>query len=232
MLQLDRVNEAVSSATAASDYGLLSLADLFVEYGHDQIAEDLIWERAGTSDDTRLDDWLKKQALANGDWDEALEYADNIFRRHPRIETYREVRQIAEKLGDWPERRDHILSTLAQQEDYALLTRIHLHELDVEAALSTLRQVRYGGELTMEVAQAAEKSHPREAIRLYQERIDRLIAGRGRGNYAQACLYLARVKKLYEKSQDPHLWQDYIESIRNHKPRLPALLDELEQAGL
>lgn len=232
LLQLGRVEEAIADARAASDYTLLSLANLFVADGHDQIAEELVWERAGTSDDWRLDDWLKKQAVAGGEWRKAMEYANNQFRRRPTLERYREIEEIAEKLGDWPERRERILSDLTKQEDYTLLTRIHLHEEDVEAALTTLGKVRYGRELAIEVAKAAEESHPREAIRLYRERVDRLIAARGRDNYARAAVYLTRVKKLYDELQEPARWQDYIGAIRKHKPRLPALLDELQKAGL
>jgi len=36
----------------------------------------LVWERAGTSKDTRLDGWLKKQAANNGDWGKAIQYAE------------------------------------------------------------------------------------------------------------------------------------------------------------
>ena len=232
LLRLERVGEAVSTATDASDYELLALADLFVAHSHEQIAEDLIWERAGTSNDMRLDNWLQDQAVATGDWRKAIEYASKQFRRRPSLESYREIEEIAEKLGDWSARRERMLAALTDREEYVLLTRIYLHEKNLPASLETLSQMRYGGELAMEVAQLAEESHPREAIRLYREEVDRLIAARGRSNYAQAAVYLGRMKELYEKLQEPAVWQNTIEAVRNHKPRLPALLDELQQAGL
>jgi uncharacterized Zn finger protein len=105
-------------------------------------------------------------------------------------------------------------------------------EQAVDAALTTLAKVRYGGGLAMEVAEAAEATHPREAIRLYRQQIERLIAGRGRGNYVEAAGYLTRVKKLYKRLSETDAWLEYIRTIRDQKPRLPALLDELKQAGL
>ena len=55
---------------------------------------------------------------------------------------------------------------------------------------------------------------------------------RGRGNYAEAAKYLIRIKNLYQKLGESGIWEATIQSIRNQKPRLPALLDELKQAGL
>lgn len=232
LLQLGRVNQAIVDAQTASDYELLALADLFVAHGHDTVAEGLVWERAGTSKDTRLDGWLKERAVAKGDWHLAIKYAESQFWQRPGVEGYREIQAIAEKLGDSSERREAILARLSQKEDYRLLTNIYLLEKDVTAALATLPKVRYGGNLDMQVAQAAEETHPRKAILLYRQKIEQLIAARGRDNYAQAASYLIRVKKLYEKLQETDTWEEYIQATRDQKPRLPALLDELKQAGL
>ena len=232
LLQLGRVDEAVSDAQTASDYELLALADLFMTHGHNAIADELVEERAETSKDTRLADWLKKQAVNKGDWHKAVGYAQNKFWQRSTVEHYREIRDMADKLGDWSERKETILARLTQKEEYALLTRIYLLEQAVDAALTTLPKVRYGGGLAMEVAEAAEATHPREAIRLYRQQIERLIAGRGRGNYVEAAGYLTRVKKLYKRLSETDAWLEYIRTIRDQKPRLPALLDELKQAGL
>ena len=88
------------------------------------------------------------------------------------------------------------------------------------------------GGLSIEVAQAAEKTHPQAAISLYQQKVERLIAARGRDNYAQAAEYLKHVKALYQQLQKLETWQQTIQAIRSQKPRLPALLDELKRAEL
>jgi len=232
LLQLDRVNEAIADAKTASDYALLSLADLFVTDGHDTIAEELVWERAGTSKDIRLDGWLKKQAANNGDWRKAIQHAERQFWQQPSVEYYQEMKTIAEKLGDWSKRQEVIMSRLSQQKEYALLTRIQLLENNIEAALKTLPKVKYSGNLTIEVAKASEETYPRESIRLYLQKAERLIAARGRGNYVEAANYLTYVRNLYAKLQETETWKATIYSIRSQKPRLPALLDELNKAGL
>jgi uncharacterized Zn finger protein len=232
LLQLSHVDEAISDTQPASDYDLLALTDIFVAHGHNTIAEELIEKRTETSKDTRLADWLKKQAINNGDWHKAIGYAENKFWQRSTVEDFREIKDIAGKLGDWPERKETILSGLTQKEDYALLTQIYLLEKEMDAALTTLPKIRFTRGLAMEVAEAAEVTHPREAIQLYRQQIERLIAGRGRSNYAEAAGYLVRVKKLYQRVSEVDIWQQYIQAIRDQKPRLPALLDELKQAGL
>lgn len=224
LLELERVNEAIHDAQTASDYELLALADLFVTHGHDETAETLIWERSGTSGDTRLDGWLKDRAVANGDWKSAWQYTENQFWRRPTVDSYRELKVIAENLGDWSERQKDILARLTEKEGYGLLTRIYLLENNVEAALATLPKVKYGGDLAIDVARAAEESHPVQAIKLYQQNAERLIAVRGRGNYALAAEYLKRVQLLYTKLQEPEKWEAYIQVVRDQKPRLPAFL--------
>ena len=240
LLQLGRVDEAISAARTASDYDLLSLADLFVTYEHETIAEGLVWERTGTSQDIRLDGWLKKHAINKGDWPKAITHTENQFWLHPSTELYQELKTIAEKLGDWPSRQQTIRQRLDKEQKYALLTRIHLLEDNIDAALTTLAKVApmqavswgQSGGLSIEVAQAAEKMRPQAAISLYQQKVERLIAARGRDNYAQAAEYLKRVKALYQQLQNLEAWQQTIQVIRGHKPRLPALLDELKRVGL
>jgi uncharacterized Zn finger protein len=232
LLQLYRVDEAVATAHTASDYELLALADLFVAHDQATIAEGLVWERSGRSKDDRLTDWLKKQAVNSGDWPQAIHYAESQFWQRPTLAYYQDMKHIAEQLGDWPDRQPKILSRLSKQEEHALLTTIYVLEKDIDAALKTLPQVRYSGHLTIEVAQAAEASHPREAIRLYHQKATQLIAARGRDNYAEAAKYLHRIKNLYSKLGEGDKWTETIRAVRDQKPRLPALLDELKQAGL
>ena len=62
---------------------------------------------------------------------------------------------------------------------------------------------RYGyygySNIAVAVARAAEETRPREAIELYQQYAERLIALRERKNYQVACTYLVKVRALYEK---------------------------------
>lgn len=120
------------------------------------------------------------------------------------------------------------------------MTEIYLEEGEVDRALETVEQIRapgwgqvwVGSPLRIRVAQAAEESRPRTAIRLYVEAAERLIAARGRGNYGTAATYLVRVRNLYHRLGEPETWETLIADLRERNRRLPALQDELNKAGL
>ncbi len=59
LLALDQVDEAVVAARGASDYDVIHLADLFVSHGQAALGEQLVRERAESSNDSRLTAWLK-----------------------------------------------------------------------------------------------------------------------------------------------------------------------------
>jgi hypothetical protein len=241
LLSFNRVKEAVATAQDASDYEMLGLADLFVAYNLGDIVEELIWERMARSSDSRLEDWLKEYAISLGDWAKALTYAENLFWERPGTGQYAEIESIARKIDEWPQRRQAIVERLTSKKEYELLTRISILEGDVDAALDYLTHAQQASKahfwyidrgLGVEVAAAAEEARPREAIRLYHQEAERLIAGRGRGNYASAAEYLKRVKALYKQLDELDEWQKSLQAIKDQKPRLPAMLDELQKAGL
>lgn len=118
-----------------------------------------------------------------------------------------------------------------------MLVEIYVLEGEIDRALETLerycRQHRWGrNTLAMKVAQAAEESRPRDAIRLYLEEVEGLITGRGRGNYAQAANYLLRVRAVHEQMGEEKAWRTLIANLRKKNRRLPAMQDEFNQAGL
>jgi uncharacterized Zn finger protein len=247
LLALGRVEEAAAMAREVSDYELLRLAELFVSHGHADLIEELIRERAPTSRDSRLTVWLKERAQERGDLAEALALAETLFWQRPTVTGYQELKDLALQraqgrlrlLERWDELRTEIMARLANDEQYRLLTEIHLEEGEVDRALETVGQARgsmWGGwgsgPLSIRVAQAAEESRPREAIRIYVERSEQLIAARGRGSYAEAARYLCRVRDLYHRLDEPKTWEVFISDLREQNRRLRALKDELSKAGL
>jgi uncharacterized Zn finger protein len=249
LLTLGRVEEASAAARQVGDYDLLQLADLFVSHGHGDLAEELIRERARTPQtgpggrartDSRLVVWLKERAQERGDLAGALALAESLFWEQPAVPGYQELRGLAHSLERWDGLRAAVLSRLANEGQYRLLTEIYLEEGEVDRALETLEQIRApgwgwgwaGSSLRIQVAQAAEESRPREAIRLYMEAVERLIAARGRGSYTEAATYLVRVREVYHRLGEPETWETLIAGLREQNRRLRALHDELNRAGL
>lgn len=239
LLQLGRVREAIHVAQEVNDYTLLQVAERFVFHGQAAVATDLIWERTAASKDRRLEEWLKQRAEESGNWKEALQISERLFWQNHSLERYQEVQELAERLGQWEQRRKLIHSRLAEQGAFVFLTEIHLFEDDVTAALESLQQAEeqqqafYAYLPRLEVAEAAEANHPQEAVRLYLAGAEKRINARGRENYQEAAKLLARVKKLYEKRlADGRVWGQLIQRIRAENRTLRALKEELDRAGL
>ncbi len=239
LLQLGRLREAIHAAQEANDYTLLQLAERFVFHGQAAVATDLVWERTAASNDRRLEEWLRQRAVEAGNRKEALQISERLFWQHTSLERYQEIQELAEQLGQWEQRRRVIHNRLAEQGAFIRLTEIHLFEDNVAAALGSLQQAEsqpqpfYSYVPRLEVAEAAESSHPQEAIRLYLAEAEKRINARGRENYKEAAKLLAQVKKLYEtRLADGRAWEQLIQRIREEYRTLRALKEELDRAGL
>ena len=77
-----------------------------------------------------------------------------------------------------------------------------------------------------------DEERPREAIELYRQHAERLIAQRGRQNYQEACKYLAKMRVLDEKLGEGEAWTSYMTALREQNRNLCTLKEELAAAGL
>ncbi len=236
LLALGRVDEASDEAERAGDYELLTLADIFVQHQQAKVAERLMNERVKTAKDTRLAEWLKERSKAKGDSAGALAWARKLFEEYPSLERYDEIHKLALELDTWQSVRAELLVWLNQQKDFTLLTEIHLAAKEIDAALATLKKIqdRYFPAigLRLQVAQAAEATHPRDALRIYLEEAERIIQARNRGAYDQACQYLVRVRKLYQQLNESEVWEQYLQKVKVETKAMRAFKAEMAKAGL
>jgi uncharacterized Zn finger protein len=239
LLQRDRRDEALAAARSASDYDLYRLASTFSWHNADEAFHDLVLDRLDDDPDRRLVEWARDYAEEHDHPDRALDLSRRLFWARKSESTYQRLRADAQAVGTWDTVQSDVLDRLRENGDYALLTRLHLSDGDVQAALQTVDKVgsspwQYGGaSLRMNVADAAEETHPDEAIRLYTDRARSLIEQRGRSNYADAGDLLARVKTLYDRMDDLDAWQSFFDALYDDElHRLPAAQDEFEKRDL
>jgi len=240
LLQLNRVDEAVSESEKAGDYYLLALADIFVRHGHGSLAQRLIRDRSETSRDTRLTVWLKDYAIKQGNLPEALELSKRLFWMTPSLAEYLEIAKLANQLQCWLKLQSEMLDRLSKNKQFGLLVEIYLEEGEINLALDALEQARtaarhrweYPYSLELLVANAAENGYPEQAIQLYLNQINSLIARRGRGNYAEAANHLKTVRGIYKRLGRQSEWQPLVVNLRQENRMLRAFLDELNKAGL
>ena len=236
LMTLGRLEEAIAEAELAGDYELLTLADIFREYGCAQRVEPLLAKRIETSRDHRLVEWLKEHYKGQGDLSEALALAKRLLERWPHLAGYQEVRELSRQLDVWHELRPQLLAEWSAAKEYGLLTDIYLEEGEIDLALKSVNQrkpgFRYGEEQLIRVAQSASQTHPHAAFDIYRQQAESLIEARGRDNYQRACTYLAKARDLYRQLSRETAWTDYIAELRERHRRLPALKEELSNAGL
>jgi len=237
LLTLNRVDEAHAEAARAGDYELQGLADIFAQHEQAEVAERLMTERAKTTKDTRIFEWLKELNKQKHNYTDALLWARRINDIRPSREQYREIRELATRVGTWTKVRAELLADFERRKYFDLLTQIHLDEKDIDAALKTVEKTQSGfphlsPDLRLAVAQAAEETHPRDALRIYLRAAERTIQARDRGAYSGACKYLVRVRTLYQKLGEDEVWQQYLARLKEETKAMRAFKDEMARAKL
>jgi hypothetical protein len=232
LLERGRVDEAVLEAEQASDMALLDLAGLFEKHGHADLGERLVRERAQTHPGWRLLEWLKARALARNDAPVALDLALRLFRTNLGLEQYREIRILARQVGRWETVRPELLAGLREPKLFGLLALIHLDDGEIDQALAAIHAGPVAATTALEVAKAAEQSHPQDALAIYRRHAEALIGRQGRDNYRSAAGLLARMRAIYQATGEPDLWTAYIAELRERYRRLRAFKEELAAAGL
>jgi uncharacterized Zn finger protein len=235
LLQLKRMDEATNVASAAEDYPLFLALKVFANYKQTELAEKLVTERLPNIKDDRLIDWFANRLKERGDLAGSLTLEERLFWKYPNIEKYKTLRKLAKQLNRWNDLRAQIINELEKKNRFDFLIALYLEEKEVGNALATLQRLpeRWGNhELHIEVAQAAKKQYPQDAIRLFMREAERFINYRDRGNYSQAALCLREVRNIYHQLNDTASWQKLITDIRQQYKKLPALQDELNQLKL
>jgi len=240
LLERGRLEDALEEIAAASDYQLIQYANRLVAHKHADLAHDLVRERFSNKESRNnwhLLNWLKTFYRSRKNPQAVLDLCLEAFRDNPGLQSYQEIRTLAKKLKTWKSLRPEVMSSIPK--DANELIRIHLDEGEVAEAIELLearaRKQTFNSRwdrVDLDVAKAAEKSHPEAALQIYQTEVERLIDARGRGNYQTACSYLRTMRRLFKRIGRSDEWQDYIANLREENRLLRAFKEELELARL
>ena len=232
-------------------YCFLRIAEAYWDVGRE--AEAIDWAEHGMEafperPDHRLHAFLARAYAHQERHADALSIAWDHFVDCPGLDTYRELKPYAERLGDWPGRRERALGLLrkraaemrgeAQRRGYgwsrnydrSQLVRILLLEGDVEAAWGEAEVGGCDEALWLELAERRKETHPEDALRVYRERIESTIARKTNRDYEEAVALIERVGELLRRvgrgEELPALVAE-IQATHARKRNLISLLDGL-----
>lgn len=233
LLTLGRVKEALKIVKTADEDELPTLADLLVQHAHTQDAEWLIEDRAAKSAQAQtLFEWLKRRAVERHDRVAAVRWAEKLFQLQRTLQGYEELRRLT-SADDWPVRREQLLAQLEKEKAAWLVLEISLREHDVASALR-IANTPSGRQAPnrLDVARAAEKDYPQQALALYREASEELIDQRDRESYRTACGYLRKVRDLSQQLGASPTWKAYVAGLRAKHRTLRAFREELDRVKL
>ena len=88
LLTLNHIEETLAIVQDAGDYELLTMEPLFTQHDQFELFARLIAGRAPATQDARIKRWLKQHIEKQGDLDQALSLAQELFWLYPSLEEY------------------------------------------------------------------------------------------------------------------------------------------------
>lgn len=239
---------AVKSRDLSMAYSYLSIAEIYKKAGLKDKA--LSWAERGLKafpqkTDSRLREFLAEEYHKRKRHDEAMNLMWAEFSESPSLSDYQKLKAHADRIEQWPVWREKAVTLVRKmidqkkkeergyswdwKPDHSLLVEIFLWEKDDETAWLEAKAGDCSRHLWLDLAEKREKSHPENAIEVYQKLIEPTIDQKNNPAYEEAVFYLRKVKEAMARLNRSDEFLKYLESIRiSHKPKrnLMKLIDQ------
>jgi uncharacterized Zn finger protein len=202
---------ALRAKDLSSQWSYLQLAEFCRSQGREEEAlrraEEGLWIFEDARPDERLVLFVVELLSKAGRKADAEAHLQRAFEKMPTLELYKRLRKFG---GDAARERAVKLLEARQgrrerpgwlDPDH-LLIRIWMHEKMFDAAWAAVRKLgASAGFLKDELATASESTHPREAVEVYAEQVERLAVAGSASAYAEAAKLVARMAKLRSRTE-------------------------------
>lgn len=229
-----QVEEALREADHLEEDELLQLGELLVARGQSAEAEQLVQKRLADRTDGPLAEWLAQHRRRQEHQHQLVELAEQMFRLQPSFEAFLQLREAARSVDRWDQLRSEVLLHLERTGQWGLLARIFLEEKELGRALALLQTHPAKGlePWETEIAQAAERLYPMEALEIYRQRVERLVELRNPQHYGEVCRLLRKIRSLMKRCGTAQQWPVYLADFRTRYRGLPGLEEQLSKARL
>jgi uncharacterized Zn finger protein len=240
---------AIKSRNLTHPSRFLEIAEVLQQAGRRDEALD--WAERGLSSsgeemDGRLVEFIVAEYHRRRRHDDALALVWKSFARYPRIYTYQQLKESAEKARAWPQWRSKALSWIRehyvpalkrkrapwpwQPGGHSLLVEVFLREDDPVAALKEAKEGGCTEGLWLELAQALEKESPAEAIAIYQARLDGIVDQKTNDAYDEGAALVDRIRKLMRKTKQEKEFAAWLEDVRTRHKAKRNFMQRLDRA--
>lgn len=232
---------AVKQRDLSMPYGYLQIAEIYKKAKQPDRA--LEWAERGLkafpkNPDSRLQDFLAEEYHRRKRHDEAMALIWAQYVSNPLLETYKKLKEHADRVGQWATWREKALDALRKmsvpskqqaarspwasenRSGYSELVRIFLWERDVEAAWAEAKNGGCAHDLWLELAAKREADHPEDALTVYRERVEPTLAQKNNEAYRAAIGLLRKVRALLTRLGRESEFGDHLTALRlAHKPK-------------
>lgn len=241
---------AVKQRDLSSAYAYLQIAEAYQASRKHDLA--LTWAERGIEafparTDARLREFLAQAYHRRKRHDDAMALIWAGFCESPTLETYKHLMRHAEGIGQRASWHDqalaHLRQTIARARherprdrwawypaDHSTLVCLFLWEKDVEAAW---REAQAGGcsnDLWLELAAKREKTHPQDALPIYQAQIEPTLDRTNNEAYRQAIVLLRKVRELMGRLGRQADFAQYLSVVRATYKRKRNFMKLLDRA--
>lgn len=202
-------------------------------------------EHFGPSADPRLLEVAADECHRAGRGEDAVALAWSAFEQHPDPPAYERLRKQAARDGAWDSCRPRALERLREAvkarnleaagagrwgraADASDLVTVYLSDGELEQAWAEAKSGGCSTALWLDLARCREKDHPLDAVTIFEQDVERLIAAKNNNAYRQAVDTMAHVAELMRAAAQPQAFEGYAAGVRaRHKPKrnLMKLLD-------
>lgn len=225
---------AIKSRDLSSAFRYLQIAETYKEAGEPDKA--LAWAEKGvrafsSKTDSRLRKFLAEEYHRLGRHGDAVDLIWQNFSDHSDLSYYQALKQHAEQTGEWPQWRKKALAHLGERERTGAwlgprarwtmgplnfgseLVAIFLWEKDVDAAWEEARQRGCSSDQWMELARLREDGHPEDALRVYQDDVQRLVNQTNNAAYKEAIGQVLSIRRLLKKTGQDDRFGKYVAEL-------------------
>lgn len=242
----------VKSRDLSSSYCYLDIAQTYKEVGeHDKALE---WAEKGVKafphhTDHRLREFLAEEYHRRRRHDAALALIWQNFVERSSLDSYKALKQHADRIQEWPRWRKQALAHLKGQKrteglygrkvhwtmgplcSHSGLVGVFLWEEETDAAWEEACQNGCSSDQWLKLASLREAEHPDDAVCIYQDEIRRLVEQTNNAAYEEAFRLVQKIRKLRKDMGLEDQFDKYIGELRSEykrKRNFMKLLDTLK----